>query len=142
MRCVKSRRRLVWLLVLGVIIALGLGSRRFATDLPSFVANYAGDTLYAAAMFALTVILFPPWSITRAAIVSLVACVLIEISQLYHAPWIDSIRATRIGGWILGSGFLWSDLLCYGVGVGIMAALTWLVSSGSISTQLQTKKEI
>jgi len=42
----------------------------------------------------------------------------IEISQLYHAPWIDAIRANRLGGLVLGFGFLWSDLVCYTVGVG------------------------
>ena len=45
--------------------------------------------------------------------------VAIEISQLYHAPWIDSIRRTTLGGLILGFGFLWSDLACYAVGVGL-----------------------
>ena len=43
----------------------------------------------------------------------------IEISQLYHAPWIDSIRQTTVGGLILGFGFLWSDLVCYALGVAI-----------------------
>ena len=41
------------------------------------------------------------------------------MSQLYHAPWIDSIRHTTLGGLILGYGFLWSDLACYAVGVGL-----------------------
>ncbi len=43
--------------------------------------------------------------------------VAIELSQLYHASWIDSIRQTTLGGLILGFGFLWSDLACYAVGV-------------------------
>ena len=29
----------------------------------------------------------------------------IELSQLYHAPWIDSIRQTTLGGLILGLAF-------------------------------------
>ena len=45
--------------------------------------------------------------------------VAIELGQLYHAPWIDSIRQTTLGGLILGFGFLWSDLACYAVGVGL-----------------------
>ena len=45
--------------------------------------------------------------------------VAVELSQLYHAPWIDSIRHTTIGGLILGFGFLWSDLACYSLGVGL-----------------------
>lgn len=40
-----------------------------------------------------------------------------ELLQLYHAPWIESIRQTRIGGLALGFGFLWSDIVCYAVGV-------------------------
>ena len=136
-----SRRRLVWLLALGVIVVLGLGSRRFATELPEFAARYAGDTLYACAMFALVALIFPRWTTARLALVALAACVIVEISQLYRAPWIDSIRAMRIGGWILGFGFLWSDIVCYLVGVVIMATLTRLASSGSIATQHPKQKE-
>ncbi|MFM8818855.1 MAG: DUF2809 domain-containing protein, partial [Phycisphaerales bacterium] len=42
--------------------------------------------------------------------------------QLHHAPWIDGIRATRLGALVLGSGFLWSDIACYAVGVAGGAA--------------------
>jgi hypothetical protein len=48
---------------------------------------------------------------------------LIEVSQLYHASWIDSVRHTTIGGLIQGFGFLWSDLACYAVGVGLGATI-------------------
>ena len=48
---------------------------------------------------------------------ALVFSYLIEISQLYHALWIDAIRATTLGGLVLGFVFLWSDILCYTVGV-------------------------
>lgn len=52
-----------------------------------------------------------------ACVLALVFSYLIEISQLYHAPWIDAIRATALGGLVLGFCFLWSDILCYTVGV-------------------------
>ena len=51
------------------------------------------------------------------AAISLLVCYGIEVSQLYHAPWIDDLRRTRLGGLIVGFGFLWSDLVCYAVGV-------------------------
>ena len=135
-------RRVAWLIALLAIVAFGLASRRFALHLPHFVARYAGDAMYAAAMFALVALIWPRWSIVRIAIVSFIACVMVEISQLYHAPWIQSVRATRIGGWILGFGFRWSDLICYATGVAIMATLTWLVSGGLISrrTSVLTKE--
>jgi hypothetical protein len=116
--------RLRWFGALIVIAALGIASRRFATMLPTLIAQYAGDTLYAAAMFALVAVIAPRWSVSRIAIVAFIACVLIELSQLYHAPWIDAIRAMRMGGWILGFGFLWTDLICYAVGVGMLAGST------------------
>jgi hypothetical protein len=49
--------------------------------------------------------------------------VAIDLIQLYHAPWLDSIRQTTLGGLILGFGFLWIDLMCYVVGVGIGALI-------------------
>ena len=51
------------------------------------------------------------------AILALLVCFAIELSQLYHESWIDNIRANRLGGLILGSGFLYSDLLSYSIGV-------------------------
>jgi hypothetical protein len=50
---------------------------------------------------------------------------LVEISQLYHAPWIDSIRQTTPGGLVLGFGFLWTDLVCYSVGIAIESLTEW-----------------
>jgi hypothetical protein len=51
--------------------------------------------------------------------------VLVETSQLYHAPWIDTVRSTFLGAVILGSGFLWSDLACYFVGTAGGLAVDW-----------------
>jgi hypothetical protein len=51
--------------------------------------------------------------------ISLGLSFLVEISQLYHAPWTDSIRQTTLGGLVLGFGFLWSDLACYSVGIAV-----------------------
>jgi hypothetical protein len=68
-------------------------------------------------VFAVVGLLAPRWPTARVAAVALAMAYLVEASQLYHAPWIDGLRATRIGGLVLGFGFLWSDLVCYTVGV-------------------------
>lgn len=47
----------------------------------------------------------------------------IEFSQLYQAEWINSIRATILGGLILGKGFLWIDLVRYTVGITLSYGL-------------------
>jgi hypothetical protein len=117
----KRRRRepLVQISLIGLAAVLGSGSRRFAHALPGVIANYAGDTLWALAAF-LGVGLFLPRASTRTvALLALALSVSVEFSQLYHAPWIDSIRHTTPGGLILGFGFLWSDLACYALGVGL-----------------------
>jgi hypothetical protein len=48
---------------------------------------------------------------------SLLFCFAIEFSQLYKAPWINDLRHILFGRLILGDTFLWSDLLCYVVGI-------------------------
>jgi hypothetical protein len=106
-----------------VTIALGLASRRYAAFLPSWLAKNAGDALYATMMFWATGFLLPRASIARVAALATLVCFTIEATQLYHAPWIDAIRATRPGALVLGSGFHALDLLCYVVGVALAAAI-------------------
>jgi hypothetical protein len=109
-------------------VAAGLGSRRYPAFLPAFIARYAGDTLWAAMVFW---ILALGWRRARTrglAGAAIAIAVAIECSQLYHAAWIESMRLTRIGALVLGSDFLWSDLVCYAVGVAIAAVLDALIA--------------
>ena len=122
------RNRLGYFVASCVVVALGLSSRRYGALLPEFLARYAGDTLYATMFFIGFGFLFPRWQSLRVAVVSLMFCYAIEVSQLYHAPWIDTIRRTRLGGLVLGYGFLWSDLLCYAAGVTLGLVLELAIS--------------
>jgi hypothetical protein len=47
----------------------------------------------------------------------------VEVSQLYHRPWLDDLRATSFGHLVLGSGFDPRDFLCYLLGVAVAAGL-------------------
>jgi hypothetical protein len=71
--------------------------------------------------------LLPRASTRTIALLAMILSLAVELSQLYHAPWIDSIRQTTLGGLILGFGFLWSDLACYAVGVGLGVILELIV---------------
>jgi hypothetical protein len=117
------RSRPVYLIAASLVVVMGLASRRYAADLPSFLARYAGDTLWAATVFVLIGVLRARWPTGRVAAAALATSYGVEISQLYHAPWIDAVRATRLGALVLGYGFLWSDVACYTVGVAICVAL-------------------
>ena len=117
----RRRNPLVALVLIASTSALGIGSRRFHHVLPDILAAYAGDTFWALALFLFIGLIMPRASTRSVGIFALALSVLVEISQVYHAPWIDSIRRTTLGGLILGYGFLWSDLACYAVGVGLGA---------------------
>lgn len=113
----------VWLL----LPVLGLGSRSGWEPLPSFVATYAGDTLWTMMVYASVILLWPRLSIARALGLALGFSFLIELSQLYRAPWIDAVRANRLAALVLGHGFLASDLACYTVGALLAAGLDRLL---------------
>ncbi|MGE1126518.1 DUF2809 domain-containing protein [Bacillus wiedmannii] len=115
----KKRNRLLYALFTIVIIILGLSSRKLAFALPHLLNAYLGDALWALMIFTGFGFLFPKIDTKKVAFISLLFCYGIEMSQLYHAEWIDSIRTTTLGGLVLGYGFLWSDLVAYTIGVGI-----------------------
>ena len=137
-----TRRRPVvaWVALVGVVVATGLGSRRFRPHLPAFVAAYAGDTLWALAAFLGIGLLLPRASTWRVALLAISFSVMIEVSQLYHAPWIDSVRGTTVGGLVLGFGFVRSDLACYAVGVGL-GVLVEFGSSSAVRSDHATDHE-
>jgi hypothetical protein len=123
----KTRRIAYVIAAIGTVV-LGLASRRYSQQLPEFVGTYAGDTLWALTAYLGVRIVFPTWKIVTSAFVALLFAFSIEISQLYHAKWIDELRDNAIGGLILGYGFLWTDLLCYCAGVGVGAVIDILLS--------------
>ncbi len=110
-------------------MVLGLLSRSgFSSYLPNIISQYAGDILWAALVFFGFCIIRPHWRIRSVALAALAFSFSIEVSQFYHAPWIDEIRSTTIGGLILGFGFKGSDLLCYSAGVALGVSIALLLS--------------
>ena len=118
----------VYLILTIITIILGLLSRK-VQGLPQIISSYSGDALWALMVFFLFSFLFNKKSTIFILVISIIFSYGIEISQLYHAPWIDSIRATTLGGLILGFGFLWSDLICYTVGIVIGAIIDKIINN-------------
>lgn len=114
-----KRNRLLYAIFTIIVIILGLSSRKFAFALPELLNDYLGDALWALMIFIGFGFLFPKIETKKLAFISLIFCYGIEMIQLYHAEWIDNIRATTLGGLVLGYGFLWSDLVAYTIGVGV-----------------------
>lgn len=116
-----ARRRLTYALCGLAVTALGLAWRSGPVSLSPFVAKYGADALWALLVFLGARFLLPArpvgWAAGSAAAFSL----LIELSQLYHAPWIDAVRQTRLGALALGDTFAWGDLAAYLAGIAFGA---------------------
>jgi len=111
----KNRRLLYFILSL-LIIPVGLSTRKEPQWYFSFIADYGGDVLWSTMFFLLFRFFFPANQLWKIALYTFSFSVVVEISQLYHAAWIDNIRHTFLGSMLLGFSFLWSDILCYFAG--------------------------
>ncbi|WP_116788138.1 DUF2809 domain-containing protein [Flavobacterium psychrotrophum] len=114
-----NRFSLVYFIIVLSVIALGLFVRIKAALFPDIINLYLGDALYAVMMFYIYSTLLPLKKSASRAMLALLTCYCIELSQLCNAPYINAIRATLPGRLILGQGFLWSDILAYSIGVSV-----------------------
>nr|WP_255507933.1 DUF2809 domain-containing protein [Lysinibacillus sp. BW-2-10] len=127
--------RLIYLLAAVVTIVLGLASRKYSLLLPEFVAQYAGDLLWAMMIYFGFCFLFVRKSIRTALLLSFLFSFGIEFSQLYQEEWINQIRNTTLGALILGKGFLTIDLLRYTGGIIVATVIDKVITYLSSSTE-------
>ncbi|WP_246079360.1 DUF2809 domain-containing protein [Paenibacillus piri] len=113
------KARMPYFISVIICIVLGLGSRTYSGLLPVFIAEHAGDMLWASMVYFGFRFLFTSKSLAWAAAGSLLFSFGIEFSQLYQAEWIVKLRHTLLGALIIGRGFLTLDLIRYALGVTI-----------------------
>jgi Protein of unknown function (DUF2809) len=89
------------------------------TKAGTFIHDYAGDAMWAGMIYFGFRFLLPKAPLKTSVLYTLLFTYGIEISQLYQADWINAIRHTKLGGLVLGFGFLWSDLLMYTIGISL-----------------------
>lgn len=107
-----KENRFSYLLIIFTVILLGLLSRRF-TPIPLFV----GDLLYAVMIYFGIRFLFIDQDSRKSGMIALITCYCIELLQLYDAGWMIALRDTIFGRYVLGQGFLWSDIIAYTFGI-------------------------
>ena len=118
---------------------LGLLSRKI-NDLPKIIELYSGDILWALMVFLIIAFIFNKKSTIFIISWAIILSYSIEISQLYHAAWIDAIRNTTLGGLILGFGFLWSDLVCYKIGIIVGAIIDIMINKINIKVMSNVER--
>ena len=113
-----DRSRILYAVLTFAVLGLGLASRSSAAqNLPKFVSAYSGDTLWALMVFFLFAFVFRTSSSYRVAAYAGAFAAAIEVSQLFHFSWLEAIRSLPGMRLVFGYGFLWTDLLCYAVGI-------------------------
>lgn len=112
---ILNKSRTNYFLVFLIIILLGILSRKI-----SFIPLWIGDFLYSIMIFFLVRIIFPFKKGFEIFFLSLLICYCIEFLQLYQAEWIIELRKTLFGRYVLGQGFLWSDILAYTFGIAFV----------------------
>ncbi len=120
-----GRNRVLYALLAVAVVAAGLLWRSGLIPLPQWLSNNGGDALWALMVFVGFGFLLPRASTLVVALLALTFAWGVEFSQLYHAPWIDAIRATIPGKLVLGNTFHWPDLPAYAVGITLGAWAEW-----------------
>lgn len=113
---VPGKRWLYAVLVL-LTIPLGLATRWKQQYFPVLINEYGGDVFAATCIFFGCRFLCVRWPLWKVALLGYLVSVLIEVQQLYQAPWAVKFRHITVVGILLGHGFLWSDIVCYAVGI-------------------------
>jgi hypothetical protein len=98
-------------------IAAGLLVHLHGGELGFAARDVIGDALWAAMIACWVSALIPNARPVSRYAAAYAICVGVEISQLYHTPWLDAIRATTMGHLVLGSGFDPRDLMAYAMGI-------------------------
>ena len=123
--------------LLAFVVLAGLSSRRFPAAFHPLFSRYGGDVLWAAAVVLLASVVWPAAPIRWLALGAGLFSLSIELSQLFHPAWMETVRDLPGARLILGSGFVRTDLLCYAAGVALGALLVrfscwWARSAGRV----------
>ena len=104
------------LLAIILIVPLGFYSKFYDGPAYNWVNNSLGGVLYVifwSLLFSLLAARSKSWKIVS--LVFLITCA-IEFLQLWHPPFMETIRSTFIGATLFGNSFSWLDMAHYIIG--------------------------
>jgi hypothetical protein len=119
-------RRILYSACVIFLTWLALATRHHPQWFHPLIQQYGGDTIWAGMFLFFLRMIFLHTLLWKLATVAYALGVADELSQLYRAPWANEIRQTSIGRLLFGAGFLWSDILCYAIGIGLAFVVIWL----------------
>jgi hypothetical protein len=120
-------KKLIFLSLVAFCTWLAIATRTHSQWFYPIVTKYGGDTIWAAMFLFLLRVFFTKILLWKLALFGYALGVADEILQLYQAPWVQAIRQTKLGGLLLGFGFLWSDIVCYAIGICIACVVILVI---------------
>ena len=116
--------KLLAFLSLIVVTPLGFYSKYYTGIAQKWVHDYSGDILYEI-FWCLLIFLFIPKkkAISKIALWVFAVTCFLEILQLWKPPFLQLIRKTLIGKFVLGTTFVWWDFIYYLIG----SLMGWLL---------------
>jgi Protein of unknown function (DUF2809) len=131
-----ATRRTYVAMALGTI-AVGLVVHTRGNALGAVARDVVGDALWAAMMFWWISSVVPRSSRPARVAIALLVCAAVEVSQLSHASLLMTLRETRLGALVLGTGFDSRDLVSYTCGVAVAAIIDTRLLSRTRRSQVQ-----
>lgn len=122
------RSRVIYVALALATIGVGLLVHWRGTILDPVVRDVSGDALWAMMIAWWVGALAPRAGVVSRGVAAYVVCVAVEISQAFHTPALDAVRATGPGHLVLGSGFDPRDLVAYPLGIGAAVAIEVLAA--------------
>jgi hypothetical protein len=119
----SASRRLALIAAAGVAIAVGLIVHWW---MPGATGDFLADALYAVLIYLLISFVIPRAPVLIPFALAFGFCLALELFQLTGIPLAigDAFSPARL---VLGSTFVWRDILAYGIGSLAVATLDWAV---------------
>jgi hypothetical protein len=115
--------RLTYIALALATIVVGLLVHERGAALGPFARDVFSDALWAGMIVWWVSAIVPGARLVMRSGAAYGICAGVEVSQRYHTPALDAIRATGVGQLVLGSGFDARDLASYAFGVAAAALL-------------------
>lgn len=142
MKIFAFRSRLLYGLCILLLIFTGLAFVKYGWRLPPWFSQSGGDYLWGGMVYLIFAFIFPSWRTKSVLLAALLFCTAIECSQLYHAPWIDSLRSSKLAWLVLGSRFDWNDLFWYALGCLTAFGMEWGLKHKPVTRLLVKKRKL
>jgi len=129
-----------WIVIIALLILTPIGfySKFYSGPLHYWVNNSLGGVFYEMFWCLVLALFFKRLKPFQIACIVLLATCLLEFLQLWHPPFLVSLRSNFIGVTILGNAFTWSDFPYYFIGSGFGLVLLNILKSHLASEESAT----